>query len=693
MANIEADVVRLWTTKAAFPTLSPGDKYKTTGYDPTLKLLMMKDDNTDTIASEWSDDTLQCLLAGAQDVAGVKTFTNGLKVAASQYIGVTGSGGLSFDGSDNPTIGGNLGIGGARTEGTLHVLSGSAGAVAAASNGDLAVFESSGSDGISVLGPDASTQNVILGSPSDNAGALIQWSYLGLSLNIGPAVPGAYTYIRSGNATAAITIDDSQDVTLAGDLTISGAGLKVAASAYIGVTGSGGLSFDGSDNVSLSGNLSVAGVGPHSIGTVVNGNSQCYQSGNYTSDGTGTSVRGYTLNSILTAAAGDTSFHAGMLIDAEIITQNQSEVIANVAQLRITEPSITTGSDSITNASTLLITGAPTEGSNNYAILVGDLFYVEGSGRLYTSSDIGCGDSDPTFLGDYGGIHVHRSGTTYPLIHLTSTNTGAESTDGVSIYVNSLGNFYLDNKENASMYLRTNNTDAIVINNSQDVTIAGDLTVSGAGPHAIGGAVVTSSTVSLGGNIFPTSAGGASLGSATNEFSDVYLADGAVIYGGNDQDQTITHVHNEAWAISKIYVGDSAAIISQDVAGGLYLEADDDINSVVRHRFQNDIVLHSDGRADLGAGASNLTNARASQDSVSGITRVEVEPTTTDSNDWYSFSELVDGQVLFILNISGCVDAHIDADPEATGYGGSFTVGLGGRVCVYDSTAGALIPC
>ena len=78
MADINADVHHLWTTKAAFPTLSPGAKYKTSAFDEVLGLLMMKDDSTDTIAAEWSKDTLQCLLAGNQTLTGNKNFSGAL---------------------------------------------------------------------------------------------------------------------------------------------------------------------------------------------------------------------------------------------------------------------------------------------------------------------------------------------------------------------------------------------------------------------------------------------------------------------------------------------------------------------------------------------------------------------------------------------------------------------------------------
>ena len=49
-------------------------------------------------------------------------------------------------------------------------------------------------------------------------------------------------------------------------------------------------------------------------------------------------------------------------------------------------------------------------------------------------------------------------------------------------------------------------------------------------------------TATVGTSIVPASADGATLGSASAEFSDLFLADGATIKLGNDQDVTITHV-------------------------------------------------------------------------------------------------------------------------------------------------------
>ena len=42
----------------------------------------------------------------------------------------------------------------------------------------------------------------------------------------------------------------------------------------------------------------------------------------------------------------------------------------------------------------------------------------------------------------------------------------------------------------------------------------------------------------------PVSANGDSLGTASAEWSDLYLADGGIIYFGDNQDVTLTHSHN-----------------------------------------------------------------------------------------------------------------------------------------------------
>jgi hypothetical protein len=97
-------------------------------------------------------------------------------------------------------------------------------------------------------------------------------------------------------------------------------------------------------------------------------------------------------------------------------------------------------------------------------------------------------------------------------------------------------------------------------------------------------------------------------------------------------------------------------------------------------------ILSSGSSADYGAGSSSLANARAAQDSAANKTRILVEPTSTGTDDYYSFSGLVDGQVLFVHNVEGCVDALIDGDPISQSETDTRAVSLGEIVTfVYDN--------
>ena len=81
---------------------------------------------------------------------------------------------------------------------------------------------------------------------------------------------------------------------------------------------------------------------------------------------------GSLFNTAITAFAGDIAYLAGMSGENIINTAGAAEVYASVSQLRLQEPNITLGAgDSITNAATLEVVDAPTEGVNNYAIRVG----------------------------------------------------------------------------------------------------------------------------------------------------------------------------------------------------------------------------------------------------------------------------------------------------------------------------------
>lgn len=161
-------------------------------------------------------------------------------------------------------------------------------------------------------------------------------------------------------------------VTVAGDFSANAASfttgafsgdLTVGASKFVVTATTGALEMDGS--------LVVLGSGPHSWGSASSNKAQLNIAGAYTASGS-VAQRVMSLATDLTASSGATTliamFYVGSVAGGSITTQNNSETIADVATCILDEPGITKGSDTITNASTLLLTGAPTEGAANWAL-------------------------------------------------------------------------------------------------------------------------------------------------------------------------------------------------------------------------------------------------------------------------------------------------------------------------------------
>lgn len=178
--------------------------------------------------------------------------------------------------------------------------------------------------------------------------------------------------------------------------------------------------------------LRIDSVGPHAIGGDPFGNIRTTITGTFTSDGGSVAAIGTYLAGTLIGAAGDTLFHAGTLCDANMQTQGATEVVATVCQLYVDEPNITVGAgDTITNAASVYVGAAPTEGINNYAILV-----ASGATRLNGSlaaESLKLGGSTVldiitgTAAFDPGNLIVGASATT------TITVTGAAVGDGVFV--------------------------------------------------------------------------------------------------------------------------------------------------------------------------------------------------------------------------------------------------------------------
>ena len=112
----------------------------------------------------------------------------------------------------------------------------------------------------------------------------------------------------------------------------------------------------------------------------------------------------------------------------------------------------------------------------------------------------------------------------------------------------------------------------------ENATVAGTLGVTGAltGSSTVQGTTITATTAFV-----PDASDGASLGTTSLEFSDLYLADEAVIALGDDQDVTLTHVADTGVLLNstnKIQFNDASQFIHGSSATVLSLGATDEID-------------------------------------------------------------------------------------------------------------------
>lgn len=109
---------------------------------------------------------------------------------------------------------------------------------------------------------------------------------------------------------------------------------------------------------------------------------------------------------------------------------------------------------------------------------------------------------------------------------------------------------------------------------------AGSFTTLAASGAITGSDTVQGTTITATTAFVPDASDGAALGTTSLEFSDLYLADGAVVYFGDDQDVSLTHVADTGLLLSstdQLQFGDSGTYIHQSADGVLDLVSDTEI--------------------------------------------------------------------------------------------------------------------
>ena len=115
----------------------------------------------------------------------------------------------------------------------------------------------------------------------------------------------------------------------------------------------------------------------------------------------------------------------------------------------------------------------------------------------------------------------------------------------------------------------------IYFGNDQDITITHSADTGLTTNGTFQATTITATTA-----VVPDASDGAALGTTSLEWSDLYLADGAVIGFGDDQDVTLTHVADTGLLLSstdQLQFGDSGTYIFQSADGVLDLVSDTEI--------------------------------------------------------------------------------------------------------------------
>ena len=111
----------------------------------------------------------------------------------------------------NLDVVGTAGVGIARTDGTFHVSTATAGTVAAPAQSDELVLENSTDCGLTILAPDADFSQISFGSPTTNVGAFINYNYDDSLMKIATNVTGDAMAFFTNSNDAAFTLDSTGD--------------------------------------------------------------------------------------------------------------------------------------------------------------------------------------------------------------------------------------------------------------------------------------------------------------------------------------------------------------------------------------------------------------------------------------------------------------------------------------------------
>ena len=268
---------------------------------------------------------------------------------------------------------------------------------------------------------------------------------------------------------------------------------------------------------------------------------------------------------------------------------------------------LTLSTNSGTNSGTIVIT----DGANNNitltpngtgdVVLAADTVTVGDAGAAATLSSSGAGALTVTTGGAADLVLNTNSGTDSSSITITDAANG-----NISAALNGTGVFQIDGSDGVEIqqgaisiknggaqsyvrfYCESSNAHYVQLQAPAHSDFSGDVTVT----LPVGTATVATLTLAetltnktltspqINTAILPASADGATLGSATKEFSDLFLADGGTIQFGNDQEITLTHVADSGLTLKHAATADDKFPTLSLAAGDTDIAANDVLGRV-----------------------------------------------------------------------------------------------------------------
>ena len=198
----------------------------------------------------------------------------------------------------------------------------------------------------------------------------------------------------------------------------------------------------------------------------------------------------------------------------------------------------------------------------------------------------------------------------------------------------------------------TTNLDVVDIDGAVDM--ASTLQVDGAitGSSTIQGTTITATTAFV-----PDASDGAALGTSSLEFSDLFLADGAVISFGDDQEITLTHVADDGLILKHVGTADGKEpsfsfhagdndIAANDVLGSIFFKAPDE-------GAGTDAILVAAGIEAVSEGDFSASNNATKLSFLTGASEAAAEKMSLSSGG--------------NLTVSGTAVANTDTDTSNSG--------------------------